>query len=147
MSRSWLTSRADTTRSRWAVAGAVVLAVTLTGCTGGSYSTDTASTLQHGVLAVAQAADANDLAGAKEKLAALERLNNAAFGRGEISRVRHDAITASIATIRADLSHLLDQAAQARLQQQLQQIQQQQEDQQNRNGKGKNGKGDNGDGG
>lgn len=134
-------------RSRWAVAGAMVLAVTLTGCTGGSYSAETAGTLQHGVLAVAQAASANDLAGAQEKLTALERLNNAAFGKGEISRARHDAVAASIANIRADLSHLQDQAEQARLQKQLQQLQQQQQDQQNRNGKGKNGKGDNGGGG
>ncbi len=129
-----------------------MLTVTLTGCTGGSYSADTADTLQHGVLAVAQAASANDLAGAQGKLTALEKLNDTAFGKGRISRSRHDAVAASITVIRADLSHLQDQAEQARLQEQLQQLQQQQAQQQQQQKqqqepqKGK-GKGKNGDGG
>jgi hypothetical protein len=133
-------------RSRWAVAGAVALALTLTGCTGGgSYSSDAASTLQHAVLAVAQAASTNDLAVAQARLTDLARLNDKAARTGEISRARHASVAASIATIRADLSQLQDQAAQARLQQQLQQ----QQDQQDQNGKGngKGGKGDNEGGG
>ncbi|GAA4349258.1 hypothetical protein GCM10023087_14740 [Microbacterium rhizosphaerae] len=133
-------------RTRWAVVAAVALALALTGCSGGeSYSRDTASTLQHAVLAVAQAASTNDLAGAQAKLADLERMNDAAVRKGDISRARHDAVAASIATIRADLSQLLDDAANARLQQQLQQLQQQQNQQQpapgNDKGKGKDGKG------
>jgi ADP-ribosylglycohydrolase len=125
----------------------VALALTLTGCSGGeSYSSHTASMLQHGVLAVAQAASASDLAGAQAKLADLERMNDDAARKGEISHARHDAVAASIATIGADLSQLQNQAANARLQQQLQQLQQQQNQAKptpgNDKGRGKDGKGD-----
>lgn len=131
---------------------AVGLVLALTGCGGGdSYSRDTASTLQHAVLAVTQAASANDLAGAQAKLTDLERLNDAAARKGEISRARHDSVAASIANIRADLSQLENQAANARLQQQLQQLQQQQDQQKpapgDDKGKGKDGKGGDGKGG
>ena len=143
-------------RSRWALAAGVALALTLTGCSGGqSYSSDTAGRLQHAVLAVAQAASTNDLAAAQVKLTDLEQLNDAAARKGEISRARHDSVAASIATIRADLSQLQNQAANARLQQQLHQLQQEQSRQQqnqqqtpgNDKGKGKDGKGDQGGGG
>jgi hypothetical protein len=126
----------------------VALAVALTGCTGGgSYSTDAATRLQHGVLAVAQAASTDHLAAAQQRLTDLERTNDEAAAKGEISRARHDAVAASIATIRADLSQLQDQAAKARLQQQLQQLQQQDQENQNGSGKGKGGKGQNEGGG
>jgi hypothetical protein len=138
-------------RPHWAVAGAVAIALGLTGCAGPSYSHDAASALQHGVLAVAQAASANDLTGAQQRLAALERTNDEALRKGEISRSRHDAVAASIASIRADLSQLQDQADKARLQQQLEQLQQQQQQQQQApgpdKGKGKDGKGENKGGG
>src|SRR5512138_802867 len=137
-------------RSLWTAAGVLALGLTLSGCDGGeSYSSTTATTLQHGVLAVAQAASTNDLAGAQQKLTDLERMNDAAARKGEISRSRHDAVAASIATIRADLSQLQDQADKARLQQQLEQLQQQQQNQPkpSGNGKGKDGKGDHGGGG
>jgi hypothetical protein len=134
-------------RSRWVVAGAVALALTLTGCAGGgSYSSDAAGTLQNAVLAVAQAASTNDLAGAQRRLTDLARLNDEAARTGEISRARHDSVAASIVTIRADLTQLQDQAAQARLQQQQLQQQKDQQDQ-NGKGKGKGGKGDNEGGG
>ena len=144
--------RAGEPRPRWAVALAVGVALTLTGCGGGqSYSSDTAGRLQHAVLAVAQAASTNDLAGAQARLTDLERMNDDAARKGEISRARHDSVAASIATIRADLSQLQNQAANARLQQQLQQLEQQQNQQQqtpgNDKGKGKDGKGDKGGGG
>jgi chromosome segregation ATPase len=129
----------------------VAVALALTGCAGESYTGHAASALQHGVLAVAQAASTNDLAGAQQRLAELERTNDDALRKGEITRTRHDAVAASIASIRADLSQLQDQADKARLQQQLQQLQQQQQQQQqgsgNDKGRGKDGKGENKDGG
>jgi hypothetical protein len=126
---------------RAVVAGAVALALGLSGCAAEpDYSTQTASTLQHGVLAVATAAHADDLAGAQTQLAALEKLNDAARTKGEISAARHAAIAASIAAVRADLAQLQDQAEKARLQQQLEQLrqqqQQQQQQQQDQKGKG-----------
>jgi signal transduction histidine kinase len=139
-------------RSRWAVVAVVALGLALTGCSGdASYSSGTASTLQHGVLAVAQAASTNDLAGAQAKLTDLERMNEDAARKGRISRPRHDAVAASIAMIRADLSQLQNKAANERLQQQLQQLQQNQQQQNQQTpqkpspgddkGKGKDGKG------
>jgi hypothetical protein len=111
---------------RAAAAAAFALALALAGCASGTdYSTRTASGLQHGVLAVATAAKANDLAGAQTRLTALEKLNDEALAKGEISGDRHAAVNASIAAVRADLTQLQDQAEKARLQQQLQQLQQQ----------------------
>lgn len=113
------------------VATAVVLALGLTGCaTGADYSARTASTLQHGVLDVAAAAHANDLAGAQTKLAALEKLNDAALAKGEISGARHAAVSTSIVAVRADLAQLQDQAEKTQLQQQVEQLQQEQQQQQ-----------------
>ena len=124
-------------RSGCVVVSAMAVTLILAGCTGGeSYSSKTASTLQHGVLAVAQAASTNDLAAAQQRLTDLERLNDEAARKGEISRARHDSVAASIATIRADLSQLQNEAANARLQQQLQQLQDQQK-QPSGGGKGK----------
>jgi hypothetical protein len=112
-------------------AAAVALALGLAACTGGeSYSTQTASQLQHAVLDVATTAGANDYAGALAKLASLEQLNDAAVKKGSISAARHDAIAASITAIRADLGRLQDAAEKAQLQQQIQQLQQQQQQQQ-----------------
>ncbi|MBO1739165.1 hypothetical protein [Leifsonia sp. TF02-11] len=119
------------------VVAATVLALGLTGCAGGDgYSAQTARTLQHGVLAVATAAEANDLAGAQARLAALAKLNDAALAKGEISSARHAAIESSIVAVRADLTQLQDQVEKERLQQQLQQLQQQQQ-QHDQKGKGK----------
>lgn len=127
---------------RAVAAAAVALALGLTGCAAGAdYSTQTASTLQHGVLEVATAAQANDLAGAQTKLAALQKLNDAALADGRISSARHTAINTSITAVRGDLTQLQDQAEKTRLQQQLQQLQQQQDQKGKGNGKGK-GKGD-----
>lgn len=121
---------------RAVVAGGVALALGLSGCAAEpGYSAQTASTLQHGVLAVATAAHADDLAGAQAQLAALEKLNDAARARGDMTEARHAAIAASIAAVRADLAQLQDQAEKARLQQQLQQLQEQQQ-QQDQKGKG-----------
>ncbi len=116
-------------RYRRSLVVAAALALGLTGCAGGGdYSAQTASTLQHGVLAVATAAEVNDLAGAQTRLAALAKLNDAALAKGEISSARHAAIESSIV-----------------LQQQLQQLQQQQD--QKGKGKGKDkGDGHGGDG-
>ncbi|MGH1526419.1 hypothetical protein ACRAWC_21315 [Leifsonia sp. L25] len=122
------------------VAAALLLALGLTGCSSGeTYSPQTSSQLQHAVLDVANTARANDYAGALTKLAALEQLNDAALKKGSISTARHDAIAASIATIRADLSRLQDAAEKAQLQQQIQQLQQQQQQQQQQPGDGKKG--------
>lgn len=133
---------------RVVVATALALALGLSGCAAGSdYSAQTASTLQHGVLEVATAAHANDIAGAQTKLAALAKLNDAALAKGEISSARHAAISTSIVAVRADLTQLQDQAEKAQLQQQLQQLQQQQQqkDQKDKgHGKGKPGPGGDG---
>ncbi|MGH1550343.1 hypothetical protein ACRAWB_14690 [Leifsonia poae] len=138
--------RDDQTRSL--VAAAVVLALGLAGCSGGeSYSTQTASQLQHAVLDVATTSAGNDYAGALAKLATLEQLNDAAVKKGSISVARHDAIARSIAAIRADLGRLQDAAEKAQLQQQIQQLQQQQQQQQQQQPKDdgkKDGKGDKG---
>ncbi len=133
---------------RVVVATALALALGLSGCAAGSdYSAQTASTLQHGVLEVATAAHANDIAGAQTKLAALAKLNDAALAKGEISSARHAAISTSIVAVRADLTQLQDQAEKAQLQQQLQQLQQQQQqDQKDQKDKG-HGKGKPGPGG
>ncbi|WP_431219272.1 hypothetical protein [Leifsonia xyli] len=112
------------------VAAALLLALGLTGCSSGeTYSPQTSTQLQHAVLDVANTARANDYAGALTNLAALEQLNDAALKKGSISTARHDAIAASIATIRADLSRLQDAVEKAQLQQQIQQLQQQQQQQ------------------
>ena len=128
-------------------AAAVALALGLSGCAGGStYPADTASTLQHGVLAVATAAEAKDYAGALTQLASLQQRNDAALKAGAIAADRHDAIATSLATVKADLTQLKAAADRAQLQQQLQQLQQQQQQGDNK-GKGKKGGGDGGDGG
>lgn len=129
-------------RRAWSVAAALVLALGLAGCAGGeNYSEQTASGLQHAVLDLATAAQANDLAGAQQRLSALASSNDAAAKKGQISASRHDAIARSIAAIRADLTRLQDQAEKARLQAQLQQLQQQQQQQQQakHGGKGQGG--------
>ncbi|KQR53556.1 hypothetical protein ASF88_01395 [Leifsonia sp. Leaf336] len=129
---------------RVVVAAALAVALGLSGCAAGSeYSPQTASTLQHGVLEVATAAHANDLAGAQTKLAALAKLNDAALAKGEISGARHAAINTSIVAVRADLTQLQDQAEKTQLQQQLQQLQQQQQQQKDQKDKG-HGKGKSG---
>ncbi|MEN2736330.1 hypothetical protein ABCS02_00940 [Microbacterium sp. X-17] len=131
-------------------AAGVALALGLTGCAGGgTYSADTASTLQHGVLSVATAASGKDYAGALTQLAALQQRNDAALKSGAIAPDRHDAIAASLAAVKADLTQLKDAADRAQLQQQLQQLQQQQQQQkqQDNKGKDKKGGGDGGDGG
>ncbi|MFE4950612.1 hypothetical protein ACFQ9V_10965 [Leifsonia sp. NPDC056665] len=128
-------------------AAAVALALGLSGCAGGStYSADTASTLQHGVLSVATAAEGKDYAGALTQLASLQQRNDAALKAGAIAADRHDAIAKSLAAVKADLTHLRDAAQNAQLQQQLQQLQQQQQQQQ-QDKKGKDKKGGGGDGG
>ena len=128
-------------------AAGVALALGLAGCAGGAtYSADAASTLQHGVLSVATAADGKDYAGALTQLAALQQANDAALKAGTIAADRHAAIAKSIAVVEGDLTQLRDAAEKARLQQQLQQLQQQQQ-QQDKKGKDKKGGGDGGDGG
>ncbi|QNE36705.1 hypothetical protein [Leifsonia shinshuensis] len=125
-------------------AAGVALALGLAGCAGGgTYAADTASSLQHGVLGVATAANGKDYAGALSQLASLQQRNDAALKAGTIAAGRHDAIAKSLAAVKADLTQLKDAAERAQLQQQLQQLQQQQKDQK---GKGK-GHGDGGDGG
>ncbi|WP_434318682.1 hypothetical protein [Leifsonia sp. P73] len=134
-------------------AAGVALALGLTGCAGGgTYSADTASTLQHGVLSVATAASGKDYAGALTQLAALQQRNDAALKAGAIGADRHDAVAASLAAVKADLTQLKVAADRAQLQQQLQQLQQQQQKQQDNKGqdnkgKDKKGGGDGGDGG
>ena len=129
-------------------AAGVALALGLAGCAGGgTYAADTASSLQHGVLGVATAANGKDYAGALSQLASLQQRNDAALKAGTIAADRHDAIAKSLAAVKADLTQLKDAAERAQLQQQLQQLQQQQQQQQkDQKGKGK-GHGDGGDGG
>ncbi|MFE4467785.1 hypothetical protein ACFRFH_03130 [Leifsonia sp. NPDC056824] len=123
-------------------AAGVALALGLSGCAGGAtYSQDTASTLQHGLLSVVTAAEGKDYAGALTQLAALQQKNDAALKAGTIAADRHDAIAKSIDAVKGDLTHLRDAAENAQLQQQLQQLQQQQP------GPDKKGKGKKGDGG
>ncbi|WP_158864158.1 hypothetical protein [Leifsonia sp. AG29] len=103
----------------------------LTGCAGGEdYSAKTASTLQHGVLDVATAAQGSDFTAALAKLDALESANESAFKNGAISSARHAAVARSIASIRAELTRLQADAEKAQLQQQLQELQQLQQQQQ-----------------
>lgn len=132
-------------------AAGVALALGLTGCVGGgTYSADTASTLQHGVLSLATAANGKDYAGALTQLASLQQRNDAALKAGTIAADRHDAIAKSLAAVKADLTQLRDAAERARLEQQLQQLQQQQRQQQqqqqeqDKKGKDKKGGGDGG---
>ncbi|MEY9954262.1 hypothetical protein [Leifsonia sp. EB34] len=111
-------------------AAGVALALGLTGCAGApTYSAETASSLQHGVLSVATAANGKDYAGALTQLAAIQKRNDAALKAGTIAADRHDAIAKSIAVVQADLTALKDAAERARLQQQLDQLQQQQQQQ------------------
>lgn len=125
-------------------AAGVALALGLTGCAGGgTYSADTASALQHGVLTLATAANGKDYAGALTQLASLQQRNDAALKAGTISSDRHDAIATSLADVKADLTQLRDAAEKAQLEQQLKQLQQQQHPKPS----DKKGKGDGGDGG
>jgi hypothetical protein len=118
-------------------AAGVLLALGLTGCVGGgTYAAETASTLQHGVLGVATAAQAKDYAGALTQVAALQQRNDAALKAGTIAADRHDAIAKSLELVKADLTQLQDAAERARLQDQIQQLQdQQQQQQQDKKGK------------
>ncbi|MGH1525263.1 hypothetical protein ACRAWC_14950 [Leifsonia sp. L25] len=131
-------------------AAGVALALGLTGCVGGgTYSADTASALQHGVLSVAAAANGKDYAGALTQVASLQQRNDAALKAGTIAADRHDAIAKSLAAVEADLTRLRDAAERAQLEQQLQQLQQQQKQQHPNppDKKGKDKSGDGGDGG
>jgi hypothetical protein len=119
-------------------AAGVLLALGLTGCVGGgTYSAETASTLQHGVLGVATAAQAKDYAGALTQVAALQQRNDAALKAGSIAADRHDAIAKSLELVTADLTRLQDAAERARLQDQIKQLQDQQQQQQPPDKKGK----------
>ncbi|MFB9749735.1 hypothetical protein [Leifsonia shinshuensis] len=124
-------------------AAGVALALGLAGCAGGTYTTDTASRLQHGVLSVVTAAGGKDYAGALAQLAALKQQNDAALKAGTIAADRHDAIAKSIAAVEADLTQLRDAAERQALQDQIKQLQQQQQQQQqkpqDKKGKGKGG--------
>ena len=125
-------------------AAGVALALGLAGCAGGgTYAADTASTLQHGVLSVATAANGKDYAGALSQLASLQQRNDAALKAGTIASDRHDAIAKSIALVKADLTELKAAADRAQLEQQLKQLQQQQQKPKPPDKKGK-GKGDEG---
>ena len=127
-------------------AAGVALALGLSGCAGGAtYSQDTASTLQHGLLSVVTAAEGKDYSGALTQLTALQQKNDAALKAGTIAADRHDAIAKSIDAVKGDLTHLRDAAQNAQLQQQLQQLQQQQPGP-DKKGKGKKGD-EGGDGG
>jgi hypothetical protein len=111
-------------------AAAVSLSMALVGCAQGSdYSAAVAGALQRQVLAVAQSAKNQDYATALSRLSALQELNDHDLKAGKVSPERHDAISDSIVSVRADLTELQNKAEQEQLQQQLQQLQQQQQQQ------------------
>lgn len=89
---------------RFVLAG--VLSAALAGCSGPppELSSDAASELQSQVLAVTEAAAANDSAGALMQLDELVKRLDGAAGRGEVSFQRHQSISAAISTVRADLA-------------------------------------------
>lgn len=77
------------------------------GCSSGTdYSAQTAESLQSRVLGIATLANSRDYAGALRQLAQLEQADNAALSSGSITRARHDAILATVALVRSDLTAL-----------------------------------------
>ncbi|MDQ0822232.1 CCR4-NOT transcriptional regulation complex NOT5 subunit [Arthrobacter sp. V4I6] len=85
---------------------AAVLAAALAGCSAppADLGPDAAKQLQSQVLAVTEAAAANDLAGSQKLLDELVvRLDDAAT-RGEVSFKRHQSIRTSIEAVRADVT-------------------------------------------
>jgi hypothetical protein len=97
-------------------AAALMLAATLTGC--GPADTalprDTARQLQELVLAVSQAAAANDHSAALRTLDSLEADVRTAAGSGRVSEERRRSIMTSITAVRADLTAAIDAAAAAK---------------------------------
>lgn len=94
-------------RSFWFGALACWVVLALAGC--GStdrYSAQTAQLLQQRVLRIAAAAQSRSYASALQQLTQLAQADDQALTDGSITRVRHDAIAASIVKVRADLTAL-----------------------------------------
>ncbi|SFU03640.1 mucin-associated surface protein [Arthrobacter sp. ov118] len=89
----------------WGLAGAL-LAGSLAGCGSPApdLDRDTASQLQSQVLAVSEAAAANDPAGCLKLLDELQASLDAAATSGQVSFKRHQGIKSSIDAVRADLA-------------------------------------------
>ena len=102
-------------RGKLSLATALVLAATLAGCspTETGLPTDTARQFQERVLAVSEAANANDHSTALKTLESLEADVAAAAGTGLVSGERRRRILTSITAVRADLTAALDTAAAA----------------------------------
>jgi hypothetical protein len=90
---------------------AVLLAATLSGCAGTPPDLDrgAAGRLQSQVLAVTQAAAAEDAAGGLQKLAELTSALDAAAADGKVSFKRHQSIKTAIDGVREDLAAKLAQ--------------------------------------
>ncbi|MEC5190258.1 MULTISPECIES: mucin-associated surface protein [unclassified Arthrobacter] len=92
--------------------GAVMTAGTLAGCTATpELDRDAARQLQSQVLAVTEAAAANDAGASLQELDDLAVQLDGAAARGEVSFQRHQSIRASVDAVRADLT--AQQAAEA----------------------------------
>ena len=103
-------------RGKLSLATALVLAATLAGCspTETGLPTDTARQFQDQVLAVSEAANANDHSTALKTLKSLEADVAAAAGTGLVSGERRRRILTSITAVRADLTAAIDNAAAAK---------------------------------
>ena len=103
------------TRGKLGLATALVLAATLAGCSPPETGLppDTARQFQERVLAVSEAANANDHSTALKTLESLEGDVAAAAGTGLVSGERRRRILTSITAVRADLTAAIDNAAAA----------------------------------
>ena len=105
--RAWSLSRPRRTRlllAGW-VLGTALLTGTLSGCAPAPELDGTAAReLQSQVLAVTEAAAANDPAASLKHLDELVRKLDEAAARGEVSFVRHQNIRKSVDTVRMDLN-------------------------------------------
>lgn len=98
------------------VLGAVLLAATLAGCAPApELDRGAAGQLQSQVLAVTEAAAANDPAASLKHLDELVLKLDEAAARGEVSFKRHQSIRKSVDTVRADLNAQQAAAEAARL--------------------------------
>ncbi|MGN6160571.1 MAG: hypothetical protein ACTHOG_02600 [Marmoricola sp.] len=104
------------------------VALVVAGCSSTpTYNASTAQTLQSQVLAVAKSAQAGSYANGLKQLTALQRADDAALAKGDLTQAHHDAIAAAIALVRSDLSTLQAKAQARALQLRLAQAQRQRE--------------------
>jgi hypothetical protein len=113
----WRTTRQDRSRVKYRISASLLAGLLAAGALAGCGSPapelgpGAARQLQAQVLAVSQAAAANDPAGSLQHLGELLTRLDAAAASGEVSFRRHQSIKASIDAVRADLT--AQQAAEA----------------------------------